>query len=141
MDLTNFYILFVSFISIYTVACRIGYLRLLRYYEESEELKSDADILKLQNTLREQMLFIFVTLPFGGGAVILMIIYGFNGILRINETILFVVLIALNTYATKRVKSLELKIAEIPAESTELASKRDHSVFVWQKKLLPRFDN
>ena len=141
MDLTNFYILFFLFVSVYALACRVGYLRLSKYYDKTDVLKSEADILKLQSTLREQMLFIFVTLPFGGGAILSMLIYGFTGILGINETILFVVLIAINMYATKRVKLLELKITEIPAETDELESKRDHAVYVWQKKLLPRFDN
>jgi len=51
-----------------------------------------------------------------------------------------IVLIIINTYATRKVKAIETELSNTPAASRELENKRDHIVHIWQKEFLPKFD-
>jgi hypothetical protein len=140
MTIEIYYVLFISLLSIYALAARYGFLKMKAFSNKMHMIESESDIDELKNMLKGQMSLAAVTLPSGGLALLLYIYCGFTDLLSFRDTVLVVILIAVNFYFTSIVKKLELKISNLPTSSEDLTKAKERVVYVWKNKLLSKLD-
>lgn len=140
MTIGIYYALFVSLLSIYALAARYGFLKMKAFSNKIHMIESKSDIDELKKMLKGQMSLAAVTLPSGGLALLLYVYCGFTDLLSLRDTVLVVILIAVNFFFTSIVKKLELEISDLPASNEELIKDKERVVYVWKNKLLPKFD-
>lgn len=140
MTIELYYAIFLTLLSIYALACRYGFIKMKSYSDRVQVISTNSDIDELKVMLKGQMSLAAVILPSAGLALLLYIYYGFTDLLSLRDTVVVVILIALNSHFTSIMKKLEVKISDLPASNEELLKEKERIIYVWKNKLLPRFD-
>ena len=140
MTIEIYYLIYIFLLSVYAIAATYSSLQMKAFLSVTDTLDSMQDINTMKLMIKKQKSLSVFVFPFGFAAIALFAYYSFSGLLAARETIVMVVFLALNTYATIKMQALEKQIAKIPAASDALEKQRDHIVYVWQKRLLPNFD-
>lgn len=88
---------------------------------------------------KQQMYLAYISIAFAGTAVLLFLYHSYMGSWSIRDTVILIILVAVNMKYTKIVKSMEAEISKIPATNEDLEKRRDHIIHVWHKNFLPKF--
>lgn len=134
-----YYICFFSLLAVYAFCFNFSLRKMRSFSSITREISSLSDIENFKNMAKQQMYLAYISIAFAGTAVLLFLYHSYMGLWSIRDTVILILVVAVNMKYTKMVKSMETEISKIPATNEDLARMRDHIVHVWHKKFLPKF--